>query len=207
MLLLPSSKAVLLKSSLTGAEKKRYKCESCNKSYSQKCSLYSHIAHVHSNRNMAIICMICRKQFKNSKCFVQHIKKFHREKLHCKLCFQLFSSQNDLLQHRMHTCDGSYSTAGLEARAAVGNPVRYYCQLCSKSYSHKRNLDSHYKIAHVSEDLRVTCAICTKVCKNKRSLTDHLRHNHPGIFKCKKCLKLFLTLKDLNEHKLQEFCT
>ena len=111
-----------------------YKCDQCEKSYTQSSDLTYHIREVH-NAWKRYKCDQCGKSFNRNAWLKAHIRTHTGEKPYkCDQCDKSFKSNRCLKEHRRaHT-----------------NERPYKCDQCDKSYSTKSYLKVH-KRSHTGE--------------------------------------------------------
>ena len=160
----------------------RYNCDKCNKSYSQKGNLKTHIKNVHEN--VRYNCDKCDKSFSWKHHLNRHIKSVHNNVRHnCEKCDKSFSSKTYLKAHIQ----------------AEHENVRYNCDKCDKSYSWKSELNDHMKNIH--DNIRYKCDVCEKSFPRKQNLMLHIKSVHKKVrHNCDKCEKSFSKKSTLKEH-------
>ncbi|KAF4521394.1 hypothetical protein B566_EDAN018152 [Ephemera danica] len=66
-----------------------------------------------------------------------------------------------------------------------GTEDRFYCTLCSNSYSSIYGLKKHITFIHDQKfSMPMSCDMCRKMYKNKRSLMEHIRNSHTKDMSC-----------------------
>ncbi|XP_066254698.1 zinc finger protein ZFP2-like isoform X10 [Euwallacea similis] len=76
------------------------------------------------------------------------------------------------------------------------------CQVCDKTFKHKRVLDYHEKTVH-GDPQNYPCDICGKIFSNKRNCVVHRnRHTKEYTVKCQECGKAFLGNFYLKKHMI-----
>lgn len=137
----------------------RFICHTCDRSFSQKISLASHMQTHKSN-----FCGDCKKSFPHQDELNAHtcdrLFAFNVDSRVCRLCGKRFANPSALKIHSVvHTGEKPYS-----------------CNVCGKSFTQKGNLKSHQRI-HTGEKPH-HCVKCGKSFSQKISLKQHLMaHN------------------------------
>ncbi len=140
-----------------------YKCDQCEKSYTQSSDLTYHIREVH-NAWKRYKCDQCGKSFNRNAWLKAHIRTHTGEKPYkCDQCDKSFKSNSWLKEHiRAHTgerpykcdqCDNSYSTKSnlkVHKRSHTGEKP-YKCEQCGKSFSRNRSVQTH-KCTHTQNE-------------------------------------------------------
>ena len=124
---------------------KMFKCRVCNKSYSSKKGLLTHM-NVH-DKLKAHQCQVCQKMFKSSQELIVHIRAHTGEKpFACSLCGKRFSQQGNLSSHFKNVHIGRRE---------------FKCPICpnNKCFKTKQQLDQHL-VRH--EQPQLGCENCGK---------------------------------------------
>ena len=123
------------------------------------------------------------------------------------------------------TCHGEYFDTNDQLRMHyVIHQGRHFCEICSKSYANKSNLQEHVNThygtfitckfegckkrftssrgydLHVLKHESHTCQFCQKVLPSKEKLEAHVIVHASPKFKCKDCSKTFTRNADLTKH-------
>ncbi|KAH1003733.1 hypothetical protein HUJ04_003603 [Dendroctonus ponderosae] len=76
------------------------------------------------------------------------------------------------------------------------------CQVCNKTFKHKRGLDYHEQTVH-GESENFPCDICGKIFGNRRNCVVHRnRHSQAYTLKCEECDKRFSRSCSLKKHMI-----
>ena len=170
---------------------KKFNCDKCDKLFTLKCNLNQHIGLVHDNRED-----LRRKKEYCTKCkktifdLKRHEMTVHEEK-------KQFSCQ---------ICNKAFSLAfnlkkhNSRFHEGASKNDRIQCEPCNKSFSRKDILFKHKNTIH-QKSKAFKCDICGKLFNRKDKLNDHLKI-HTGLIecKCKFCDKAFIHKKHLKEH-------
>ena len=83
---------------------------------------------------------------------------------------------------------------------------QHKCEICSKTYFKKSNLNEHMEKYHVEADWK--CNICDQfipviTCKIKWDMIKHIDSQHEDLktYKCNYCKESFGTSKQLSSHR------
>merc|ERR1712200_335114 len=108
---------------------KPFSCEFCNKSYSRKDKLRTHIKMVHEDQNVKQhSCQVCEKSYSRKDKLNNHMKQSH---------FEVYKKQ----------AEDSLGTNEKMVHEDQ-NVKQHNCQVCEKSYSRRDKLNSHMKKCH-----------------------------------------------------------
>lgn len=181
--------------------KSRYKCESCDMSYSKRCYLSNHMEREHSltlppkigrpRESQLIItednprpykCDMCVKEYTHSKHLVRH-KRSHLQQ-YCDYCHKSFSN---ISEHMRKEHD-------------IELPRPFECDICNRSYRTKSNLQAHMKI-HIASNRVFGCNLCLKKFFYATDLRKHLRtHSQQRSVICDICGDGFKSVDTLRTH-------
>lgn len=167
-----------------------YKCEQCDREFSQYNNLRRHLR-VH-NGNM-YKCQICGRTFNESFYLEMHLSSHTGERTYkCGICSFTCKDNGELQVHikshradELHTCDvcnKSFSKACvLRQHKKMHTGIRpFKCDVCSKSFIHRHHLTIHSRMH--STNRPYTCKICGKDFAQTSHLYKHIRqHNEDSL--------------------------
>ncbi|KAJ9577373.1 hypothetical protein L9F63_006053 [Diploptera punctata] len=161
---------------------KSFKCSICNKFFSQKSNLNTHLR-LHSNYK-PFKCHVCNMLFSQKWNLYRHIRMHSNEKpFKCSVCNKSFGQKSHLISHiPSHIIEKSFK-----------------CHFCDKLFAHETYLNNHLPSHHNEKPF--VCSFCGKSYFRKSVLTRHLRmHNDEKQYKCAVCNKSFHQKFNLNRH-------
>ncbi|XP_077288397.1 uncharacterized protein LOC143912842 [Arctopsyche grandis] len=188
----------------------RYKCNICNKGFSQQSQLSSHVNITHGN---PLSCKICNKVYHSVSNLNRHIGSCHNGNIQhsCNECGKTLQSATGLRMHMLKHKVGQYlmcATCGKKFTQQANlkihmeshvNSNPYLCEFCPRTFTNKSKLESHL-VAH-SNDRQFLCQICNKSYKTRRYLSDHHKlHTEAATLFCKVCNKGFFNSLKLKDH-------
>ena len=114
--------------------KKPFKCNFCDKVFSQKQSLNGHIDSIHIG-NKTFKCSVCDASFSQKQNLSRHIESVYEGKrpFKCNDCDKAFSLKTDVDRHIKSVHEGN-------------KPFK--CNDCSKAFSRKAHLNGHIESVH-----------------------------------------------------------
>lgn len=144
----------------------KYDCSQCNRSFTQKKSLSSHMKR-HKEKN-GYECTCCNIKFDSKHLLKKHLK------LHL----------NDTKEQE---------AVDFEVNNVIRDSSdEFNCQKCDEKFETQKLLTSHSKKHMALSDIKYQCAECGKSLKSKILLKRHLKkHDKDKPFKCTKCTKSF----------------
>ena len=193
-----------------------YKCDSCEKSYTEKITLLRHKQNVHEGKKN-YTCDSCGMCFTVATSLKRHVLRVHekRKDVKCDQCNKSFFGVQDLQQHNLnvhdHTCEicgNSYGNISeLKVHMECNHPGNLQnCEYCGKTFPHKRSLMKHlYKVHEgfsTKKDSKSSkCPHCGKEF-HSRNLVRHIEavHNGQKAHKCDSCAAKFAAKGNLTAH-------
>lgn len=171
---------------VTHSGQRLYRCELCNKAYSQKGTLKTHKEGVHLKGVSALGCHICGKTFHGRTRLYKHLKTHSDESYECDICKKLIKGKKALKTHMQRH-------SGIKS---------YTCEQCAASFYTAAELCNH-KRKHSVKVLSVKCDLCEYRTTTKYLLNRHMKHHVSGDkpFSCKDCGKFFATFQKLTVHE------
>ncbi|XP_060780003.1 zinc finger protein 710a [Neoarius graeffei] len=164
---------------------KRWKCRMCEKSYTSKYNLVTHILG-HSGVKPHE-CVHCGKLFKQPSHLQTHLLTHQGTRPHkCTVCKKAFTQTSHLKRHMLQHSDIK----------------PYSCRFCGRGFAYPSELRTH-EAKH--ENGR--CHICTQ-CTMEFPTYAHLRrhqisHQGPAAFQCSECHKNFAYRSQLQNHLMK----
>jgi len=153
------------------AEEKQYPCKVCKKEFSS-----SHFLAVHMKSHISKKCMVTHAGEKSDYCPANNE------------CADL---------ERTHIVDWYRKQNQVKVLQMVSEERLFSCQICVKSFTHKKNLSTHMKI-HTGEK-QYHCKVCKQVFSSYDLLTVHNLRSHI-LNECKVCEYSFVTKNELVTH-------
>lgn len=170
----------------------RFNCLYCDKLYKSKQALNEHYRVAHSKNRYAYTCTKCKKDFTAKATLISHMKTHNEDRnlFSCVHCPKKFARQSSLRTHsELHTvegktkkyacnqtgCDKKYATKHsllLHVSYSHKNDRPFICEICSKRFVTKSNLDCHKK-THQSP----MCIGCGAVFNSKIALKNHFKEH------------------------------
>lgn len=161
---------------------KTFTCDKCGEVFLNRQGIRQHLKGVHKTDNIFFHCDYCLKVFKQKSSLIRHIFS-HVALLTCKICNQ---KRNKFTMHQ------HYEMVHI-------NQPRYQCDLCSRKFKYKDNIENHMKRAHKNGEYY--CCLCTQKYQTIKEIIDHQRI-HTGIrqWKCMHCDHITTRLFNLTKH-------
>ncbi len=141
--------------------RKTFKCDQCEKSFTQHCILQKHISQVHEGQGPETAqCPQCGLVISNKINLKKHMTSVHGERnIKCPQCPKKFTSVWSLKVHSViHTDPG------------------HMCEQCGKAFRTKESLIIHERV-HTGEE-PFKCQHCPYTAKATRVLRKHMKAKH-----------------------------
>jgi len=187
----------------------RFKCDKCDKDFSAKCNLQTHLkAHTLIRQK----CDQCGQMYKTLASLKLHIAAMHTEKqLECGECEKMFSTIRNLNRHKrtVHIfksfkCDQCKFRSKTNGQLKdhinqVHNGVLSKCDLCDFQ-GRAGNLKIHKEAVHENKK-KWFCKACSYSTYHKRCFLEHMR-NYTGEkpYQCKTCGSYFSNAHNATKH-------
>ncbi|XP_061577861.1 zinc finger protein 710a [Cololabis saira] len=191
---------------------KRWKCRMCEKSYTSKYNLVTHI--LGHNGIKPHECLHCGKLFKQPSHLQTHLLTHQGTRPHkCTVCEKAFTQTSHLKRHMLqHTDVKPYSCRFCGRGFAYPSELRTHenkhengqCHVCTQcglefpTYAHlKRHLSSH------QGPTTFQCTECHKSFAYRSQLQNHLmKHQNVRPYVCPECGMEFVQIHHLRQHAL-----
>ena len=192
---------------------KPFKCEKCDKDFSQKANWKKHLK-THDQTASQFSCDICQRKFAQKVCLKQHTIRMHGKKtISCDQCSKMFPSVGYLNTHKKNVhvfnsfkcsqCDKKYKTKDrlvLHIKS-IHEEKNFPCDLCDHVASQKGNLVKHKDMVHEKKK-NWFCKACSFSSYHKHPFVQHMTiHTGEKPFKCTQCLTRFNEKSSLERHK------
>ncbi|XP_078531403.1 zinc finger protein 366 [Lissotriton helveticus] len=168
-----------------GVDQKRWKCTMCEKSYTSKYNLVTHILGHSGIKPHA--CSRCGKLFKQLSHLHTHMLTHQGMRPHkCQVCHKAFTQTSHLKRHMMQHSEVK----------------PYNCRICGRGFAYPSELKSH-ESKHESgrENICVECGLdFPTLAQLKRHLTTH---RGPIQYNCSECDKSFQYPSQLQNHMMK----
>uniref|UniRef100_A0A3Q4BEC8 Zinc finger protein 710 n=1 Tax=Mola mola TaxID=94237 RepID=A0A3Q4BEC8_MOLML len=168
-----------------GGDQKRWKCRMCEKSYTSKYNLVTHI--LGHNGIKPHGCHLCGKLFKQLSHLHTHLLTHQGMRPHkCQVCHKAFTQTSHLKRHMMQHSDVK----------------PYSCSVCSRGFAYPSELRAHeMKHEKGQENVCVECGLdFPTLAQLKRHLTAH---RGPTLYRCSECQKTFQYPSQLQNHMMK----
>ena len=169
-----------------------FACAECEKTYTQKHHLNTHIKEKHSETPPSFACDECGTTFTRKDGLNQHIKTKHSAtppSFACDECGKTYTQKGHLNTHIK------------EKHSA--NPPSFACDECGNTYTEKSQLTRHMKEKHSMTPPSFACDECGTTFTQKGKLTQHIKEKHsatPPSFACDECGTTYTRQSGLTQH-------
>nr|XP_057930604.1 zinc finger protein 710a isoform X3 [Doryrhamphus excisus] len=164
---------------------KRWKCRMCEKSYTSKYNLVTHI--LGHNGIKPHECIHCGKLFKQPSHLQTHLLTHQGTRPHkCTVCEKAFTQTSHLKRHMLQHTDVK----------------PYSCRFCGRGFAYPSELRTHE-----SKHENGQCHVCTQ-CGMEFPTYAHLKrhltsHQGPTTYQCTECHKSFAYRSQLQNHLMK----
>ncbi|XP_060091780.1 zinc finger protein 366-like isoform X1 [Heteronotia binoei] len=168
-----------------GGEQKRWQCPMCEKSYTSKYNLVTHILGHSGIKPHA--CSRCGKLFKQLSHLHTHMLTHQGTRPHkCQVCHKAFTQTSHLKRHMMQHSDVK----------------PYSCSTCGRGFAYPSELKAHEsKHENGRENICIECGLdFPTLAQLKRHLTTH---RGPVQYNCTECDKTFQYPSQLQNHMMK----
>nr|XP_029494205.1 zinc finger protein 366-like [Oncorhynchus nerka] len=168
-----------------GGDQKRWKCRMCEKSYTSKYNLVTHILGHSGIKPHG--CHLCGKLFKQLSHLHTHLLTHQGTRPHkCQVCHKAFTQTSHLKRHMMQHSDVK----------------PYSCGVCGRGFAYPSELRAHeLKHEKGQENVCVECGLdFPTLAQLKRHLTAH---RGPTLYRCSECQKSFQYPSQLQNHMMK----
>ncbi|XP_055588160.1 zinc finger protein 59-like [Uranotaenia lowii] len=164
---------------IKSSQKRRYKCEICEKDFDKKERYVIHKMNAHQieDERLGAIsesanrCEECGETFPYKRMLVVHQSKEHSKrdkKYPCDICGKEMSSGYKLNLHRIKLHDS------LNVKRESSN---HHCEQCGKTFHYKHDLNKHL-LMHSDQAKQFQCKLCDKIFPDKLAYNRHMQYSH-----------------------------
>ncbi|KAK1801330.1 hypothetical protein P4O66_023014, partial [Electrophorus voltai] len=168
-----------------GGDRKRWQCRMCDKSYTSKYNLVTHILGHSGIKPHG--CSLCGKLFKQLSHLHTHMLTHQGARPHkCQVCHKAFTQTSHLKRHMMQHSDVK----------------PHSCGVCGRGFAYPSELRAHeLKHERGQENVCVECGLdFPTLAQLKRHLTAH---RGPAQYDCSECGKSFQYPSQLQNHTMK----
>ena len=161
-------------------KEKKYKCDKCDKSYSNTNALNYHKV---KHENIKSICDVCGFQCSSDRNLMVHKKFLHGDvsndpQYSCLKCGISFLRKNNFERHKR---EQHYETkTNLDFVEDMENLKVIKCEKCEQTFTRRAHMQRHYISVHSdnSNKKTFTCSICEKQFSRGDALKRHVKLKH-----------------------------
>ncbi|KAH3843486.1 zinc finger protein 710-like [Dreissena polymorpha] len=189
---------------------KRWQCVLCEKSYTSKHNLVTHILD-HSGIRPHL-CLRCGKYFRQLSHLNAHMLTHDKVRPHeCQVCRKCFTQTGHLKRHMLvhsgqhasvcHICCRGFTTDDdLLAHMVKHETMLEQCSVCGEQFESHKLLMEHAVLAMHSQ--RTRCDKCALEFDSSADLQNHKKEAHGALrpWKCRQCGLAFLKVHQLKSH-------
>jgi hypothetical protein len=158
-------------------ETQKFKCDQCEKTYSNKNALNYHIA-----KHKDVLkpsCELCGSQFSCTRSLERHKLTIHQDSseqkpFECEDCGKGFSMESALKRHQREQHFGS--KLNLDFHEGFATPAIFKCEQCEINFKRNSDLKRHTQSAHSVKNF--ICSHCNKAYSRKDVLDRHIVAKH-----------------------------
>lgn len=165
---------------------RRFLCNQCGKTFTQKISLQYHNIYVHNGERKAA-CPHCDYRAPDKAKLSVHLRTHSKLRPYvCELCKASFKFRSTYRSHvARHTnsgnfvcnqCNKAFTMASelREHRRIHGQERPFVCPLCAMTFKQKKQLRVHHRAVHL-RDKRYVCEVCGSCHINNWNLRAHMK--------------------------------
>jgi uncharacterized Zn-finger protein len=150
-----------------------FRCDvdGCNKFFSAKPNLNTHMKIYHSKTK----CSECSMVFPSISTLRQHVLKIHSAEFQCDLCSFVTKCQSDFIAH--------FHNMHIDFKPTLPKPAvltRFHCQICYKKLSEKTKMRRHIETVH-EKKTRYNCDQCTMKFYQVKDMRTHKMMVHTFV--------------------------
>ena len=154
-------------------------CVECGKTFGARELLRNHMSTAHTARHQ---CHLCDKSFSLKHDLMSHVRGVHDGIKHrCTVCEKAFSRISDRNRHEREQHGFQTHSKGTLLKTVVEAvpppPSSHKCHLCQKSFRLKNDLSSHVRGDHEAA-AKVRCFVCGKEFDQISYRNRHERERH-----------------------------
>lgn len=165
---------------------RRFPCNQCGKTFTQKISLQYHNIYVHNGERKAA-CPHCDYRAPDKAKLSVHLRTHSKVRPYvCGFCRASFKFRSTYRSHvARHTNSGNYVCSQCNKAFTMASELREHCRihglerpfvcpLCSMTFKQKKRLRVHHRAVHL-RDKRFVCDVCGSCHINNWNLRAHMK--------------------------------